>query len=708
MLDLEPPKPTKEFHEAYMEIYGKGKKRDDKVVQKPIADTLSLSAMDVPPLKKPLFSFLSKDKKTSLDSLDQPPIKTDAPKKPLFSFTERDLSDLDKLNLPPVKIEQEPEPIVPKKPLFSFGQKDLENDLDISQLKLPPLKIPKPSQPKKPYAHDIPELDKLDLPPLKIPAPQPATFQPIPSLDNADIESPAKEIEIIGAKAPIYDFLAEVKHGKRQIVEPVRKPAPKAEPKKIIEPAPLPKEIPIFHEPVFEKTAAQKGARDMQIAFEQEHKEELAAEKPSSNTPIFSFEEPAEDTHELPKVKPFKSPAEFKQYMKQAKSYEQKLKKLNTQSKKTQQEIAHLLIKQNSHDAKLNEKMNKIAFLEKELQEKHQESLKTISQMEDDIRQKEGELSQYEPKMQELCNREDNLKTKEDNLKTKEDNLKAKEHELHQRQQVKEHELYQKQQAKEHEIHQNQQAKEHEIHQKQQAKEHEIHQKQQDLLDTEARLKTEENSIIAKIKRLEADQKLLEKEQTAIVKSVQKLEKDKEEITVKTQEFADIMKKITFAEKELKERTDLFVERENHIKRKEQLVEKELARLATLKKKSEKLKEVEQTYERMKHRLRDAYEEYEQRFASKESYAPQKLTLEPTVKVIEEKPTPQAADTGDITNLINYTRKLVLEKKYEEASRNITKLMHRYMQVPDNNPRKKEIYYEILSIKNMLKLDLLD
>ena len=636
MLDLEPPKPTKEFHEAYMEIYGKGKKKDDKAVQ-PADESISFSALDVPPPrteepKKSFFSFLNKEKKSSLDTLDLPPFKTDMPRKPLFSFTEK--------------------------------------DLDIHALELPPLKISKYSSSKKSSSIDLFDLNQLDLPPLKTePAPLPSLFQNIPVLEKKKIKFPVKEIEIVGKKAPVYDFLAEVKNGKRQAIEPIKKqePVKKVESaKKNFEPAPISKEILIFNESVFEKTAAQKGARDMQIAFEHEPFE---AEKPSSpNKSLFSFEESGE---ELPKVKPFKSPVEFKQYMKQAKIYEQKLKKLNSQSKKAQQEklkklnsqskkvqqdVAALVSKQHSHDAKLNEKMKKISILEKELQEKHEKNVKKVSLMEQGIQQKEEKFSHYEPLMQELYMREDGIKVREDSIKTKE---------------------------------------------------HEVRQKQQDLLDTEARLKAEENSIIAKIKRLEADQKILEKEQNAIVKSVQKLEEDKKQIVVKTREFADIMKRITLAETELKERTNLFVERENRIKRKEQLVEKEVARLATLKKKSEKLKDVEQTYERMKQRLRDAYEEYEQRFASKESYTPQKFTIEPTVKLMEEKPISQA-DTGDISNLISHTRKLVLEKKYEEASRNITKLMHRYMQIPDSNPRKKEIYYEILSIKNMLKLDLLD
>ena len=61
MLELEPPKPTKEFHDAYLEIYGKGKKKteDRKINSDPLFSLDmpkkntkdDLSALDVPPLK---------------------------------------------------------------------------------------------------------------------------------------------------------------------------------------------------------------------------------------------------------------------------------------------------------------------------------------------------------------------------------------------------------------------------------------------------------------------------------------------------------------------------------------------------------------------------------------------------------------------------------------------------------------------------------
>src|SRR3990167_5782930 len=72
--ELEPPKPTKEFHEAYLEIYGKKKKQE--TVKGTELPELGL-ALEIPSGKKE--TEMDKENKKQLDLdlavLDIPPIK---------------------------------------------------------------------------------------------------------------------------------------------------------------------------------------------------------------------------------------------------------------------------------------------------------------------------------------------------------------------------------------------------------------------------------------------------------------------------------------------------------------------------------------------------------------------------------------------------------------------------------------------------------
>ncbi len=289
-----------------------------------------------------------------------------------------------------------------------------------------------------------------------------------------------------------------------------------------------------------------------------------------------------------------------------------------------------------------------------QIEEKNVEKkVQKLHSMEQKLHQKQQNIVQYEPKMRELRKKEDDIDAKESALKKK----------------------------------------------------------HQDLKETESRIRTEEDAIVAKIKKLEADQKLLEKEEDALSKTVAQLDKERVAITSKTLEFAKIVKDISNAEKELKEKAQILDDREARIKKKEKLVEIEFNRIEKLKKTAERLKNVEETYTRMKERLREAYKEYEKKFANQQAYAPQEIqsvTIQPTFLPVRTMQESRAVDSGDITNLITATKQLIMEKHYDEANKNLNRLMSRYMQIPDNNPRKKEIYYEIVGLKNMLKLDLLE
>src|SRR3989338_6298943 len=274
--ELEPPKPTKEFHEAYLEIYGK-KKKDEAAKALP---ELGL-ALEIPSGKKE--TEMDKENKKQLDldlaALDIPPIKG---------------KDIQIMEMPETKSEEPNE----KKGLISrfFGkakQKEAEatiptqEPLDLGKLEIPTIKMPIPS------AKESKRLESMDMPPPKLQIPETAK-KTMPGLDKWDIESPRKAVQEIAKKPSVlsmftkpaqkkepqskmpssHDFLAEIKFGSRKkeeapIMPPLTKPEIKREEKPIITmpsfSVPEKEKYPLFDEraeTAFEKTTMKTGARD--------------------------------------------------------------------------------------------------------------------------------------------------------------------------------------------------------------------------------------------------------------------------------------------------------------------------------------------------------------------------------------------------------------------------------------------------------------
>ncbi len=659
--ELEPPKPTKEFHEAYLEIYGKRKKEEAARA----LPELSL-ALEIPAGKKETESDKKNKRQLELDlaTLDIPPIKG---------------KDIQIMEMPNIE-----EPKAEKKGLISrFFGKVKQKETESAIPKQEPIGLGKPYIPQAKIAIPAPEsktLEIMDMPPPKLQMPETKAEKTIPALDKWDIESPRKAVEEVAKKPNIlnmftkpaqkkepratipssHDFLAEIKFGSRKMQEappiPAVKPEPKKEEKSIFTipsfRAPEKEKYPLFDEraeTLFEKTTMKTGARDMQVAYEKKHPHEtggfefLEKIKPLESSETLKdlkiITEEAEESR-MPKIEMPKqlSAQALKKFKKEVQAYEQRVKKAKVDLKKKENEAEVWMKKQTIQEKRISEKIQKMQQMERELEEK------------------QHAIAEYEPQLQELEKKQDELL----------------------------------------------------------AKEREMTQKQEEAHEIEVRLETEENAIIAKIKKLEADQKLLEKEEDAIHKTVNKISKERLQISAKTKEFANIMKKIEESERALKDKAEDFDEREERVRKKEKIIEAEFSRIQKLKKTAERLKDVEETYARMRERLRLAYKEYEEKFSNKEVYNKQEAREE-SIRAMPLVATYQApmykepvVETGDITNIITATKQMIMDKHYDEANKNINRLMQRYMKILDNNPRKKEIYYEIVGLKNMLKLDLLE
>lgn len=400
-------------------------------------------------------------------------------------------------------------------------------------------------------------------------------------------------------------------------------------------------------ESMFEKEKLQVGARDLQSVYEKQHPHEMGG---------FEY---------LEKITPPKKPTiwkEAKPMEEESLFVEEKVPKVKKQDLKTTADIKKHLQLLKGIEKRLDQKVSELKKKQKQAQgwkarldkqeQQVKEKLHKMSVMEHELKEKRAEVQNYEPQLAELHQQQDRLLEKERELKHRQE---------------------------------------------------EVH-------ETEEQLRKEETAIVERIRDLESDQQLLEKEQDSIVKTVEKIKKERVVLDAKAKEFKEIMKRIEEAERAVKRKAELLDDRELMVKRKEEKVQKEVARVEKLKRSAEKLKDAEEAYERMKHRLRDMYKEYEQRFTH------QPARPEPVVKPVPLESTFMRPETkqapallkGDITNLMTATKQLILEKHYDEANRNVNVLMSRYMQIPENNPRKKEIYYEILALKNMLKLELLE
>ncbi|MBI5393266.1 hypothetical protein HZA96_05335, partial [Candidatus Woesearchaeota archaeon] len=61
----------------------------------------------------------------------------------------------------------------------------------------------------------------------------------------------------------------------------------------------------------------------------------------------------------------------------------------------------------------------------------------------------------------------------------------------------------------------------------------------------------------------------------------------------------------------------------------------------------------------------------------------------------------------DLLTMIDETNSLIKEKKYNEANTYLGKIMNEYEKIDSSHVKKRELYYEILGLKNEIKLALL-
>ncbi|MBI3032645.1 hypothetical protein HYY69_04165 [Candidatus Woesearchaeota archaeon] len=212
-----------------------------------------------------------------------------------------------------------------------------------------------------------------------------------------------------------------------------------------------------------------------------------------------------------------------------------------------------------------------------------------------------------------------------------------------------------------------------------------------ELTEQQKLLEKQEAAISGTVQKIEDDKELISQKENAIVKEITKFERLKEEIKDKARALTlkeqDADMKISLNNQRSKELNDLAKKLEHKEKQLETLAEE----IKDFKKLLEHKKELERIVDRLQKRSRGIYNRIESPLIKEEH----KNVVQKVVDVAEE-----------IKAFMGKTQKLIDNKNYAEAHNNIDQLMNMYSHLDDSNLRKKEIYYDILSLKNQMKLAL--
>jgi len=214
----------------------------------------------------------------------------------------------------------------------------------------------------------------------------------------------------------------------------------------------------------------------------------------------------------------------------------------------------------------------------------------------------------------------------------------------------------------------------------------------------------EEKTITKKIKIMESDKRLLEREQDSIINRIKTLEKEKKDFKNQEREFIKTITKLETIKRATEEKITKIESKNIMLTKKESELQSELKRVKVLVKKVDNLKEMEKTHDRLKVRLRKMYKEIEE--TAQKTRKTRRATPKVVYKPYKTRVLPKA-DIQDFAVLLGQTRNLIRNKRFTEANQNINNLMNRYTSIHDDHPRKREIYYEILGLKNDVKLGLL-
>jgi chromosome segregation ATPase len=203
-------------------------------------------------------------------------------------------------------------------------------------------------------------------------------------------------------------------------------------------------------------------------------------------------------------------------------------------------------------------------------------------------------------------------------------------------------------------------------------------------------------------------------------------------IIEKSREVKDEMEEKLQAEADAALKIKELDEKEKEIEEKTQKMEEDLAEIRESKKHKEEMKKMEKSYQRLKDRLSTEYEKLEKAYRLRKKVENLDTPVPDADSFFEDKkhhtkhhkkkdddnddsldkPLKPPAQSGeanmqDISSMIKETFDAIKTKKFQKANSNITKILDRYHSIPSTNIRKKEIYYDILELRNELKLALL-
>lgn len=246
---------------------------------------------------------------------------------------------------------------------------------------------------------------------------------------------------------------------------------------------------------------------------------------------------------------------------------------------------------------------------------------------------------------------------------------------------------------------------------------------QEELKGIEQRLRKEEGAIVEQVKHLEHDRELLEDKEDEIIEQVDKLEADRKLLEEKEDSIVERIKRLEEMEANYETEVAELQDKEALLFAREQELQESLTAIQLFEKHKKEVKQLEDTYARLKRRVDHEFKQLELLHLKKKNIVQKILQQEeehaqnmetplaaegegvnpgqatPEKKTIQKKPT-----NLDIASLITVTRALVGEKNSMYALQNLEKLKKGVEKLKESHPRKREWTYEIMELENELKL----
>ncbi len=268
-------------------------------------------------------------------------------------------------------------------------------------------------------------------------------------------------------------------------------------------------------------------------------------------------------------------------------------------------------------------------------------------------------------------------------------------------------------------------------------KEHDLLRKQQSFAENEQLLLREERAVIGRVHQLEHQKHLLEKEHTAVLVKIEHLEEDKRVLAAKEQSLLNLLRQYEGMREEYQRKENEWQKKHQELEaRNADLTDKEgklradITRLKMVMQKAVNLKNLEETYARLRERVDHSYHELETLHAKKKEALAEKqyfygtsaqqpssrgssASLQRPLSPSQRQPaslqapiqrTITTVDVSAFKNQLQEIASFISAQQYAQAEQSLMLLAKQHQKIADTHSEKRSLYYELLDLKMQLKM----